>query len=225
MQYFPEHKRYRTEREQLSLTQGVSRLVDHGACPWQSWGKTEWRTMMATTALSCRCGKVHLEVVDAPIISAECHCHSCRDAARRMAGLPGASPITEPNGGTPFVMYRKDRVRITSGKEWLRNFRLAPDRQTRRVLATCCNTPVLLEFKGGHWASLYGTLWPEGARPAPDLRTVTGDVPDGVVLDDAVPAGRWPTTKFIGKLFAAWASMGFRAPVLALDTPEISVPA
>jgi len=180
---------------------------------------------MARTDLHCRRGKVHLEVVDAPMIAAECHCQSCREAARRMAGLPGAVPITESNGGTPFVLYRKDRVRITGGKEWLRNFRLGPDRQTRRVVATCCNSPVLLEFKGGHWASLYGTLWPAGTRPAPELRTVTGDVPDGVVLDDAVPAGGWQTTRFIAKLFAAWAAMGFRAPSLALDTPEMTLPA
>ena len=138
-----------------------------------------------------------------------------------MTLLPGAPAVAGANGGTHFVLYRKDRVTISSGFALLRNFRLGPERQTRRVIATCCNTPVLLEFKGGHWASLYGNLWHGQQLPPPHLRTMTGDSP--VALDDSVAAGRWPTTKFYGRLLLAWAGMGFRAPALALDTPEIKL--
>jgi hypothetical protein len=176
---------------------------------------------MSVTTLSCRCGKVQLAVSQAPIIVSECHCNSCREAARRMAQLPGAPAVAGTDGGTHFVLYRKDRVSISSGFELLRNFRLGPERQTRRVIASCCNTPVLLEFKGGHWASLYGNLWHGQNLPAPHLRTMTGDSP--VVLDDSVTAGRWATAKFYGRLLSAWAGMGFRAPALALDTPEIKL--
>lgn len=174
---------------------------------------------MSVTTVRCTCGKVQLELRGAPIIVSECHCHSCREAARRIGQLPGAPAVTEDNGGTHFVLYRKDRVSITSGFEQLRNFRLGPERQTRRVIAGCCNTPVLLEFKGGHWASLYGQLWHGQNLPAPDLRTMTGDS-DGT-LDDSVPAGRWATTKFYGRLLRAWAAMGFRSRGLALETPEV----
>jgi len=174
---------------------------------------------VSVTRLSCGCGKVQLDVAQAPITVTECHCNSCREAARRMALLPGAPVVAGQDGGTHFVLYRKDRVTITSGFAQLRNFRLGPERQTRRVIAGCCNTPVLLEFKGGHWASLYGNLWHGQGLPAPDLRTMTGD--SDVALDDSVAAGRWPTAKFYGQLLLAWASMGFRSPSLALDTPEI----
>ncbi|MFP9138173.1 GFA family protein [Devosia sp. XGJD_8] len=175
------------------------------------------------TDLHCGCGKVHLDVREAPIIVAECHCTSCREAKRRMEALPGAPRVTGQNGGSLYVLYRKDRVRIVAGKEWLRNFRLGPKSHTRRVIASCCNTPVLTEFQGGHWASLYGNLWPAGTLPAPDLRTQTGNVPAGVTLDDSVPAGGWETTKFYFGLLLAWAAMGFKSPALALDTPEVEL--
>ena len=176
------------------------------------------------TELSCGCGKLRLVVEGAPITTAECFCTSCRDAAGRIAALPGAPAVVGSPGATHYVMYRKDRVRIVSGREWLRNFRLGPERQTRRVIATCCNTPVLLEFKGGHWVSLYGNLWHGQALPPPELLTVTGDAPAGTVLDGSVPYGTWQTTKFFGKLFAAWAAMGFKAPPVALATPEVELP-
>lgn len=178
---------------------------------------------MTATAVSCVCGKVQLEVSLQPILVAECYCNSCRDAAGRMAKLPGAPKVVGDNGSTHFVLYRKDRIRILKGREWLRNFRLGREAQTRRVIASCCNTPVLLEFKGGHWASLYGNLWHGQSLPAADVRTITGDVIDGTVLDDSVPSGGWQTMIFFGKLMAAWIAMGFRAPPIALDTPEIEL--
>jgi hypothetical protein len=179
---------------------------------------------MTKTLLGCHCGNVHLEVSKMPIIVAECYCHSCRDAAERMAALPGASTVTGAFGSTHFVLYRKDRVRITRGEAWLRQFRLGPDAQTRRVIASCCNTPVLLEFKGGHWVSLYGNLWHGQALPIPDLRTQTADAPKGSIGDATVPEGPWETAKFYGKLLATWASMGFKTPPMAKGFPEIGLP-
>ena len=178
---------------------------------------------MAQTEVSCQCGKVRLEVRDRPIMVAECYCKSCREAKGRMEALPGAPAVVGAHGSTHFVMYRKDRVRITMGQEWLRNFRLGPDAHTRRVIASCCNTPVLLEFKGGHWVSMYGNLWHGLALPAAALRTQTADAPAGAIGDDAVPRGGWETTKFYGKLLGAWVAMGFKAPPVALDTPEIEL--
>lgn len=175
------------------------------------------------TELSCACGAVHLEVSGAPIVVAECHCNSCREAARRMEALPGAPAVVGTQGSSHYVLYRKDRVQITRGKDRLRNFRLGPTSHTRRVIATCCNTPVLTEFQGGHWASLYGNLWHGQSLPAPDLRTMTGDLPEDIMLDESVKSGGWETTKFYGRLLGAWMAMGFRSPSLALDTPEIAL--
>ena len=181
--------------------------------------------MPTHTDLTCRCGEVHLTVESKPMLAVECQCESCRKASAFLSRLPGATAVSSATGGTQYVLYRKDRIRIVAGREWLRNFRLGPHTATRRVIATCCNSPVLVEFKGGHWASLYGNLWATGTLPRLDLRTQTGDAPPGTGLDRSVPAGGWETAKFYGKLFAAWAAMGFRSPPLALDTPEIELPA
>jgi hypothetical protein len=179
--------------------------------------------MAATTELGCACGAVRMVVEGAPLISSECYCTSCRDAAGRMAGLPGAARVDNAAGGTHFVLYRKDRVRIVAGRDRLRAFRLKPESPTRRVVASCCNTPVFLEFKGGHWMSLYAGLWPRGMAPAAEIRTMTRDLPAGTVLDDTLPAGAWTTAGFYARLFAAWAAMGFRSPEVAVPGEEMRI--
>jgi hypothetical protein len=179
--------------------------------------------MTQRTDLRCRCGQVHIVAEGAPLISAECYCTSCRAGAARMATLPGAPDVTDRAGGTPYVLYRKDRLDFVAGQDRLRAFRLKPDAGTRRVVATCCNTPVFTEFQGGHWLSLYAGMWPEGTAPAPDVRTQTGDLPDEQRPDDSVPSGGWPTAKFYGRLLAAWIAMGFRVPKVSVPGPELPI--
>jgi hypothetical protein len=164
------------------------------------------------TEIHCACGKVALDVSGTPIIATECHCNSCRAAGERLGHLPGALQIRNPNNGTPYVLYRKDRVRFVSGREWLREFRLKPTSPTRRVVASCCNTPMFTEFKDGHWLSIYGRLWPQDTMPAMEIRTQTGDLPQGTVLDDTIPSGTPQTLQFYGKLLWSWVAMGFRVP-------------
>lgn len=174
--------------------------------------------MTTTTALRCACGSFSLEVAGHPIITTECHCNSCREAGARLEALPSATPILAENGGTPFVLYRKDRLHIVDGESHLAALRLTADSPTRRVVATCCNTPVFLEFQGGHWLSLYSGLWPSETAPAPKIRTMTADVPPGQQLSDALPSGRMVTAGFYAKLLASWIAMGFKSP--QLDVPR-----
>lgn len=168
------------------------------------------------TNLSCRCGLVRLRARGRPLIVTECHCNSCREAAARLLALPGSPQLTAPNGGTPSALYRKDRVDFVEGAEQLKAFRLKPDSKTRRVVATCCNTPVFLEFQAGHWIDLFSPLWPEGDMPTVEARTMTSDLPNPSVLDESTPSGPLITARFYAKLLIAWAAMGFR-------TPEIDV--
>lgn len=162
--------------------------------------------------LACACGRFALDVEGAPIASVECCCDSCREAGARMARLAGAPRVLNEHGGTGFVMQRKDRVAFVAGAEHLKQFRLAADSGTRRVLATCCNTPVFLEFKGGHWLSLYAGLWRDGALPPLEMRTMTGDLADPSALPDDVPNHRRQSLRFFAKLMQAWIAMGFRVP-------------
>jgi hypothetical protein len=173
--------------------------------------------MNQITQLACACGEVQLHVKRAPIISTECYCNSCRAAGARLQTLGAPAPVLKANGGTHFILYRKDRVDFLKGAERLKAFRLTPAATTRRVVATCCNTPVFLEFKGGHWLSLYAGLWPKDTLPPLDLRTMTSDLPAGAALDEEVPSGTRQTLAFYAKLLGAWIAMGFRSPKIAVN--------
>jgi hypothetical protein len=164
------------------------------------------------TNLTCACGQVSMAVEGEPIISAECHCTSCRTSGTRLDALPAAMHILEKNGGTQMVLYRKDRVSITHGLGVVMEMRLGPDATTRRAVAGCCKTPLFLEFKGGHWVSIYSRLWPEPTRPSPQLRTMTIDRIDPEPLPDDIPNSRRQSVTFMAKLLGAWIGMGFRAP-------------
>lgn len=173
--------------------------------------------MTKTTTLACACGKFHLEVDDEPFITAECHCNSCRTAAQRLSKLPPSRVMTATNGGVPYVLYRKDRVRFPDGTGALTSFKLSDKTPTRRILTTCCNTPVFLEFQGAHWLSIFAGMWPEAQRPAMQIRTQTGDVPAGTTLDSRLPSGGMVTAGFYGKLLGAWIAMGLKTPKIAID--------
>ncbi|MET0438709.1 MAG: DUF6151 family protein [Devosia sp.] len=178
--------------------------------------------MTQSTRLNCSCGQFEMVVTGEPFIATECHCNSCREAGERMAKLPLARPMLEDNGGTRFVLYRKDRVEITKGKELLRAHRLSGTAPTRRVVTTCCNSPVFLEFKGGHWLSVYSSMWPAGQAPLPSIRTMTSDRAADVVLDAAIPSGTWQTAGFYGKLLTAWIAMGFKVPTIEIKDEVVT---
>lgn len=178
--------------------------------------------MTDSLTISCTCGATRLEVQGAPIASVECCCTSCRTVSEKIQNLDGAPKILTDYAATPFVMYRKDRVRFVSGVDNLREIRVTPEAKTRRVVATCCNSPVFLEFSHGHWLSIYAGLWPDGARPPLQMRTMASDVPEGVTLPDDVPNAKGQSFGFFRKLLGAWIAMGFRVPkVPATQTYDI----
>ena len=181
-------------------------------------------TKPPTRDLSCDCGAVRVQVEREPIVSTECYCTSCRTAGARLQALPDVPPILGANGGTRYILYRKDRVHFLAGTDQLRTFRLTPQSPTRRVVAACCNSPIFLEFQNGHWLSLYGRLWPADALPPLDLRTMTSDLPEGTVLPEDVPNGRRQSLRFFALLLGAWIAMGFRSPRLALPGGDFHVP-
>ena len=140
---------------------------------------------------SCRCGQVALEAEGEPIVTTICHCSSCQNAGRQLEALPGAAPILDNDGGTPFILFRKDRVRCLRSDALLGEHRLDPKSPTRRLVATCCNTAMFLDFTKGHWVSLY-----EGRIPR----------------DDRTRACKRNSGLFVWRLLRAWAAMAFRTP-------------
>ena len=173
--------------------------------------------------LTCNCARTTLRLESKPILSSECLCADCQRAGATFETLPGASPVLDERKATRFVLFRKDRTSCTQGQEHLREHRLRPDSKTRRVVATCCNTPMFLDFTQGHWVSVYGQLWPAESLPPLDLRTMTGDVPEGVVLPDDVPNLKAHNPRFFIRLIVAWVAMGFRTPGIDYVQGELHV--
>lgn len=164
------------------------------------------------TQLTCTCGKTALTLSGPPIMVAACCCTSCRTAA---AQLPGAPKILGPHGETHYILQRKDRASLPA-PEAMAEHRLTPKSKTRRVVTTCCNTPLFLEFQSGHWISVYASLWPQGTAPAPQMRTMTADLPDPSILPTDIPNSRSQSPRFMWNLLTAWVAMGFRAPKIAV---------
>ncbi|MGO9459213.1 MAG: GFA family protein [Rhodomicrobium sp.] len=150
-------------------------------------------------AAACRCQKVEIETVGPPIVSAACYCASCREAGGRFERLPAAPPVLDADGGTSFILYRKDRVRCSKGREYLKEHRLTPASPTRRVIATCCNSAMFLDFTSGHWLSIYRNRFTSDTPP-PEMRAHTG--------------------RFILKLLTSWVMMGFRRPKVTWATTK-----
>ncbi|MEM5492009.1 DUF6151 family protein [Hoeflea sp. AS16] len=173
--------------------------------------------MTDSQTLACACGQVKMRLAGPPVASVECLCTSCRAAAQILQTLPGSPLIVDDKGATALVIQRKDRVEIVSGAQSLRQFRLSPGAPTRRVVASCCNTPVFLEFTGGHWLSFYTGLWPERARPPVEMRTMTGDLEDPSVLPDDVPNLKRHSLRFYALLLGAWIRMRFRNPKFSVE--------
>jgi hypothetical protein len=166
---------------------------------------------------SCRCGKVKWEAAGRPILTACCYCASCQAAGSRFEQLASAPPVLNPDGGTDYVLHRKDRVHCVSGQQYLAEHRLKPESPTRRVIATCCNSAMFLDFTKGHWLTLYRNRILEGAPPL-EMRVMTRDRRDGAALDGDVPNYPGHSGKFMVRLVAAWIGMGFRRPRIGLGS-------
>src|SRR3546814_14853405 len=89
---------------------------------------------------SCQCGAVTLELAGKPIVAATCYCHSCQATGKEFAALPGAPAVVGADGGTPFVLMRKDRLTWLSGSDRLGEHRLTPDRSEERRVGTECGS-------------------------------------------------------------------------------------
>lgn len=144
-------------------------------------------TAGAVLKASCACGQVALEASGAPIIAVVCYCDDCQAAARQIEALPSATPVLDADGGTQFVVYRKDRLRCVQGEERLTRHKLKPDSATVRYLAACCNSAMYLGFDDAkHWVDLFsGRI--QGTAPPVEMRICTRFRPPGPDLQNDVP--------------------------------------
>ncbi len=161
------------------------------------------------TSALCSCGKVEVEVEGDPIVSVVCYCESCQEGSRQIEALPNGRRVCGPDGGTAYVLYRKDRIGYPRGSELLRGLKLRDESSTRRVVAACCGSPMFLDFEKGHWLTVYRTAL-RGDLPPTEMRVHTRSRPEGVDLPGDVPNHQGYSLKFMAKLLAAWIPMLLR---------------
>ena len=165
------------------------------------------------TSASCRCGKVELQIIGALILRVICYCASCQEAGRRYQAVPGADSVLAEDGGTDYVLYRKDRVRCVQGGDLFEERRLKPGSPTRRMYTRCCNTAMFLDLTKGHWLTVYRGCLPNDIPPA-TMRMMTAARPEGVILPGDMANYPGHSGKFMLKLLRAWMAMGFRRPAI-----------
>ncbi len=165
-------------------------------------------------AAVCQCGETTIELTGDPIQSVICFCESCRTAGHGFERDLGAPRTVNADGGVDYCLYRKDRVKIAQGAHHLKEYRLKPESPTRRVVAGCCGSPMFLDFTSGHWLTIFRDRLP-GTAAYPRIRIMTKDRPEGPALPNDMPTYASMPPRFLIKLLAAWAAMGFRRPKVA----------
>jgi hypothetical protein len=118
------------------------------------------------TIVRCSCGSVEVELIGRPIVCAACYCRDCDAGSRQIEALPNAAPVRDADGATSYILYRKDRVKCSSGAQLLQGRKIKENSVTNRVVATCCNTAMFVNFdRGPHWVSVYRTRLERDAPP------------------------------------------------------------
>jgi hypothetical protein len=164
----------------------------------------------AMTTINCVCGQVAYEAIGAPITSVICYCDDCQEGARQIESLPHAAAVQDPDGGTAYLAYRKDRVRCLKGASLVRRHKIREGSATNRVIATCCNSAMLITFDDGkHWVDLYRSRCTSEVLPV-QMRICTRFIPDGRTIPTDVPYhSRYPMS-LIAKLVLARIAMLLR---------------
>jgi hypothetical protein len=68
----------------------------------------------------CRCGGVEIGGWSNPLVVAACYCDDCQAASERLAASANGAPAARADGGTEFMVFRRDRIACVRGAE---NFR------------------------------------------------------------------------------------------------------
>ena len=157
----------------------------------------------------CSCGKVKIEVLGPPIMHTACYCNDCQVGGHQIEALPGAALVLDSDGGTSFLLRRRDRVGNGSVEQFLRPYKIKESSPTSRLVATCCNSAMYLDFENGHWLTLYRKRF-KGDVPPLEMRVCTKSKRNDVDLPSNVPNHASHSLSFFVKLIAAWIPMLLR---------------
>ena len=115
--------------------------------------------------------------------------------------------MRDPDGGTAYVLYREDRVGCAMGARFLGRHKIRESSATNRVVATCCNSAMFMDFDDGkHWVSVYRSRFREDAPPL-EMRICTKFGPGSDYAPGDVRAYSGFPLRFLTKLVVARISM------------------
>jgi len=157
----------------------------------------------------CSCGSVEIEAFGTPITSVVCYCDTCQEGSRQIEALTNAAPILSADGGTAYILYRKDRIKYAKGTELLKAIKLDERSTTSRVVAVCCNSALVMRFDDvKHWVPVYRARF-QGDLPPVQWRICTKFKPENAQIPADVPSSAMYPAGFIWKLLASKLSMLF----------------
>jgi hypothetical protein len=154
----------------------------------------------------CNCGRVECEAVGDPIVSAVCYCNDCQAGGHQLEALAGALPILDPDDGTPYLTFRKDRFKCVVGAELLIGYKLSEGAPTQRFVASCCNSGMFLKFAPGFWISAYRKRFAEPLPPI-EMRNKTERRHSALPLPTDAPAYHGFPSKLFWRLIKARVAM------------------
>ena len=166
--------------------------------------------MNNTVTAACVCGKVQLEAHGAPIAASICYCGDCQTGGHMVEALPNAPKVLNNDGGMDYILYRKDRARVTQDSDLLKPLKLKEGSGTNRMIAACCNSLVMLTFDGGqHWVDFYRNRVMRCRVPPVQMLVCTKTAPAPERLPKGIPNYPGLSLRFIGKLLRARLLMMF----------------
>ncbi len=141
--------------------------------------------------------------------SVVCYCDTCQEGSRQIEAMTNAPPVLGPDGGTAYVLYRKDRITCTKGAEILRGQKLEEHSTTSRVVATCCNSAMFMRFDDAkHWVPVYRDRFP-GDTPPVRWRICTKFKPEHAVIPSDAPSADMYPGGFLWTLLSSKLAMVF----------------
>lgn len=159
--------------------------------------------------IRCSCGSVEIEAFGTPMTSVVCYCDTCQEGSRKIEALNNAPAILGPDGGTAYVLYRKDRLNYSKGAELLKGLKIDEKSTTSRVVATCCNSAMVMRFDDfKHWVPMYRARF-QGDIPPLQWRICTKFKPANAEIPKDVPSSPMYPPGFMWKLLTSKISMLF----------------
>jgi hypothetical protein len=159
---------------------------------------------------SCACGRVELAALGHAITSVVCHCDDCGEGSRRIEALPNARRVRDAEGGTAYVVYRREAIRCTRGDALLEPHKLRAGSPTSRYVATCCNSAMYLAFDDAKpWVNLYRARL-HGEAPALQMRLSSRFTRGAASADADGPSSSKYSVAFVAKLLSRDVSALYR---------------